>query len=344
MTPQVYVAGMPIAALAPVSGLVISHEWPATGVGGPVSADFSVLLPAAKRPSWLVKDAPAVIRMGGMSLLAGSLAEPDWSEGSITINAASGEGSSTACLNTDQATTTTTPNTAIDAAIARGALTWTRPASISTTALTTGDQTADLKSISDMLATYADRSGKRLYVDAGRQIMQGVDPTTPEVFIVPHAGELAWTTAAQATRLFGRWQDAFGKLHTSSVGTGATEQLVDLTGNGPLTSSQVTAILNNILARSTAGGWANGLTLAAEQFIGAPLLSDIASRVGRGLMARLLGQRDPRPDRLPVGYVDFVVERSEWHVDDRQIILTPRGMVARDFASILADAGVKEAA
>jgi hypothetical protein len=280
MVPQVYVAGQPVAPLAPVGDLVISHEWPAAGVGGPVSALFSLLLPSTHRPGWLAKGATAEVRYGGIPLLAGSVAEVDWSDGSVTIDGSAREGSSTSCLGAD-GETSSTPDPVIDTAKGRGALTWTRRASISPTPRSDGDSTAKLNSVSDMLATYADTSGARLYVDPWRRLLKGSDPTSPEVFVIPGAGELSWTTG--------------------------------------------------------------GLSLSAGQFIGTPDLASVAERVGRGLMVRLLGQRDPRPDRLPVGYVDFVVERSEWNVADGKITLTPRGMVASDFASILAEAGVQEA-
>lgn len=343
MSPQVYIAGVKLETLAPVSGLVISHEWTPNGIGGPVTAEFTMLLPANKRPSWLTKDAPAEIRFGpGLPSLAGAIAEPDWADGSITINAAATEGSSTACLTT-AGKTTSIPDTAIDAARARGALSWIRPASISTTALTSGDETADLNSISDMASAYCDaNTNARLYVDPWRQILKGTDPTTPELVIVAGAGELAWTTETQADRVIGRWKDATGKLFTTMVGTGKVEKLVDLTTNGPLTTTSATTILNNILTRASSGGWTNGLTLSAEQFLGERHLATVADMVGRGVMVRNLGQTDPRPDRIPVPYVDFIPERSEWHVADGQIILTPRGMVARDWAAILAEAGVKD--
>jgi hypothetical protein len=342
MVPQVYVAGQPVAPLAPVGDLVISHEWPAAGVGGPVSALFSLLLPSTHRPGWLAKGATAEVRYGGIPLLAGSVAEVDWTDGSVTIDGSAREGSSTSCLGAD-GETSSTPDPVIDTAKGRGALTWTRPASISTTPLTDGDSTAKLNSVSDMLATYADTSGARLYVDPWRRLLKGSDPTSPEVFVIPGAGELSWTTDRQATRIIGRWANAGGTLTNTIIGSGAIERMVDMQPLGPLTSARATAVLNSILARASSGGWTGGLSLSAGQFIGTPDLASVAERVGRGLMVRLLGQRDPRPDRLPVGYVDFVVERSEWNVADGKITLTPRGMVASDFASILAEAGVQEA-
>jgi hypothetical protein len=222
-------------------------------------------------------------------------------------------------------------------------LTWTRPASISATALTDGDETAKLNSVSEMLATYADTSGARLYVDPWRRILKGIDPVAPEVFVIPGAGELSWTTDQQATRIIGRWANSAGVYTNTVVGSGSIERMVDMEDLGPLDATRATTILTNILKRASSGGWTGGLALSAGQFIGAPDLASVAERVGRGLMVRLLGQRDPRPDRPPVNFIDFIVERSEWHVADGTITLTPRGMVASDFASILAEAGVREA-
>jgi hypothetical protein len=341
MTPQVYIAGQRLGQ--PFGGLVITHQWPDAGIGGPVSAQFSLLLPAAKRPGWLVKGALAEVRFGAMQMLAGSLAEPDWSDGTITIDGAAREGSTTAVLDAT-GKTSSTPDPVADAAISRGALTWSRPASISATALTTGDETAKLNSITGLLAAYADESGARLYVDASRQLLKGTDPTAPEVFTVPGAGELAWTTDQQATRIIGRWANSSGALSNMVVGSGAIERMVDMTSKGPLDSTRATAILNSILAKSSAGGWTNGLTLTSGQLLGSVHLATVADAVGRGLMVQLKGQRDPRPDRVQVGYVEFIVERSEWHVADGTITLTPRGMVASDFAALLAAQGLQEAA
>jgi hypothetical protein len=343
MVPQVYVAGQPVAPLADVGDLVISHEWPASGVGGPASATFTLLLPRAKRPGWLAKGALSEVRFGGLPLLAGQVAEVDWTDGTITIDGACREGGSTACL-TSGGLPSSTPDPVIDAAISRGASTWTRPASISTTALTDGDQTRDVNSVADMLGAYADSSGTRLYVDPWRQLLKGTDPVTPEVFIVPGSGELSWASEAQATRIIGGWYDANGAPQVTIVGSGATERMVNMANLGRITSSKATNVLNEILARATSGGWTGGLTLSATQFTGQMSLASVAERVGRGLMVHLIGQRDPRPDRLPVNYVEFIVERSEWHVAEGTINLTPRGMVARDWAAILAESGVIEEA
>jgi hypothetical protein len=349
MLPQVYVGGRAISPLVNVSELVLTHAWPTTGLGGPLGAECSVLLKASERPGWIEQGALSEVRLGGLPLVAGHLGEPDWIDGTLTIDAASTEGDQVPCLDSS-GKTSSTPDTVFDAQIANGSLTWSRPASISTTALVTGDTTEELNNVTDMIGAYQDSSGARLYVDAWRRIIKGSDPTAPGLFVLPGAGELAWTTETQATRIIGRWADSSngGKLTNTTV-IAATEKkvvprIVDMRSLGPITSARATAVLNEILAEATAGGWTNGLTLSPGHILNAPHLGSVANSVGRGLMVRLLGQRDTRPGRMPVGYVDFIVERSEWHVADDQIVLTPRGMVARDFAAILADAGVEEAA
>jgi hypothetical protein len=60
-------------------------------------------------------------------------------------------------------------------------------------------------------------------------------------------------------------------------------------------------------------------------------------------MFRKLGQRDPRPGRVPTGYIDFVCGQSVWRPLEDKITLTPIGTVARDVASILAENSLQEA-
>jgi hypothetical protein len=346
VTPKVFVGGYPVETLGvPVTELTLACEWPdgsGNGVGGPVSGSFGLLLPANKRPGWLAKGALAEVRFGGQCLLAGQLAEPDWANGAIAIDGASMEGVTSLCLD-GSGNLSSTPDTVLDAAITRGALTWNRPASISATALTSSDTTLSLNYVTDMLGEFARRNtGTRLYVDAGRSLRAGTDPTTPELFILPGAGELPWVSQDQATRLAGRWQDASGVLSTTFVGSGAVEKPVNLLNKGPLTSTSATALLNSALAQLTAGGWGGGLILSSSHFLGAVHLADVFGRAARGLMVRNLGQRDPRPDRLPIMGVDFIVDRAEWRVAENVIALTPRGMVARDFSAVLSSLDLTE--
>lgn len=342
MGPETYISGQPVSTLAKVSELVIASEFPDSGIGGPASAEFTVKLGPAERPAWLTTGQSADVRLGGSFLLAGQLSEPDWAQGKVTITGAAREGETTACL-TAGGLTSSTPDTVIDAAIARGALTWSRPASISTASLADSDQTSQLNTVVSLLAAYADENDTRLYVDAYRRLLKASDPTTPAFYLMPGSGELAWTTQEQATRVVGGWHTAAGAPQVTSVGSGAIEQLVNLDPLGALNSTRATNILTNLLARAVSGGWTNGVSVSAEQIFGHPHLADVLETIGRGCMFRLLGQRDPRPGRTPVGYVDFICERGEWNVADGTITLTPRGMVADDWNTILTEFGVEAA-
>jgi hypothetical protein len=347
VTPSVYVGGFKVETLAPVSELVLACEWPAgsgLGVGGPVSASFGIVLPPAKRPGWLVKDAVAESRIGGLSLLAGRVTEVDWDGGRVSIDGAATEGGSTVCVDGSGAPSST-PDTILDAAINRTAVSWNRPASISASPLATGNVTTSLNYVTDMLGQYGkSNAGARVYVDQARSVRVGADPAIAEIVVVSGAGELPWASQDQATRLAGRWVDTTGVPSTTFVGSGAIERIIDMTALGPQTSGSATTILTNILAQLTAGGWGGGLAISSNQILGGLHLADVFCRASRGLMVRLLGQRDPRPGRLPVSCVDFIVERAEWHVADNVIVLTPRGMVTREFAAVLDDFGVQEAA
>jgi hypothetical protein len=323
MDSHVLIAGRPVHALSAVGDLTIAHEFSTTSLSGPASLTFAIDLGKKDRPGWLVKGAHCVATLGRWPNWAGKVSEVDWADGTVTAEGV------------------IRPDTAIDAAIARGAVTWTRAASISTTAITSGSESAaEFDSLNALLGAYVEQTATadaRIFVDSRRRLFLGNDPASPSYVLQPGAGELAWASESQATRVIGRWQDSAGTLATNMVGTGSDELLVDLTPRGGMTSAQATNVLTSILTALSSGGWSGGITVSADQVVGGHHPAVIAERVGRGAMFRLLGQRDPRPGRVPVGFVDFIAERAEYNATDGKVTLTPRGMVARDLSSILAD-------
>ena len=341
MTPQIRIGGPGgawLSTFVPVGGITLDARWPLGGY----QLDASLLLAPTSRPSAIIADAPCDLLVGGLPAFTGYLMEPDWTEGTITAQGLCRAAETTVVLDAS-GTTTSTPDIAIDAAIARGAWKVTRPASISATAMTSGDTTAEVNYLSVMLDQWATDNGQRWYVDPMGAVRKGTDPTVPEIYILPGATELSWTTERQATRLSGRWQDTAGVLHTTHVGDGSTERRVDLTTRGPLTSTQATSILTAILAESASGSWAGGFgALAVEQMVTPgglhPTHSQVMRMAARGLMVRLLGHRDPRPGRFSL-VTDVVVGQAVWNVDERTITLTPIGSVERDFASIVESLG-----
>src|SRR5690606_389403 len=111
----------------------IAAEYPVAGVGGPSSLSCRLLLPPGVEPAAVQRDALVEATVGGLPVFAGLVSDVDWATGAITAQGASRDGDEPAAL-TAAGVPSSTPDEAIDAAIARGAVSWTRPASISATA------------------------------------------------------------------------------------------------------------------------------------------------------------------------------------------------------------------
>ena len=341
MTPQVRIGGpggVWLSTLVPVGGIELDARWPL----GAYQLDFKMLLRPGQKPSCVVEDALCDLMVGGRVVFPGRISEVNWDEGTVTVAGLCRDAETVAAF-TSGGVTTTIPDTMIDTAISAGDWPVTRPASLSSVAMAAADVTADVNYIAAMLDLWADDNGKRWYVDASSAVRAGVDPTVPEIYVLPGAGQLSWATERQAGKIIGRYQTTSGGvLATVTVGSGRRQRVVDLTTRGPITSGQATSILNSILTQASSGGWSNSLTVAAEQLVTPgglrPSLERVWSMAARGLMIRLLGHRDPRPGPLKLT-TDVVLGRAVWNVDDREITLTPIGAVERDFSAIVEAAG-----
>lgn len=330
--------GVWLSTVVPVGGIQLDTRWPLGGY----QLDLSLLVTPQAHPSAIVGDARCDLIDAGRQIFTGSLAEPDWSAGTLTASGLCREAETTLALTASN-TTSSTPDEAIDAAISRGAWRVTRPASLSSTPLTVGNTTASLNYVSELLDQWALSAGRRWYVDSSGAVRSGVDPTTPEIYILPGVAELSWSTETQASRLAGSWTDTSGMPQVTLVGSGSVEQDVDLTNAGPLTATQASAILASILADATSGGWSGSLpALSPGQWMlpggGYCSPARLMQMVERGLMVRLLGHRDPRPGRASM-VTDVVIGQAVWNVDDDTVTLTPLGSAARDFASIVEQYG-----
>lgn len=338
MDPHILIAGRPVHALGRVGELVIAHEFPTDSVGGPASLTFGLLLDKADRPGWLAKGARCDALLGYCPNWAGRVTEVDWDEGTVTAEGVAREGDKPAPLD-GSGVLTLIPDTAVDAAISRSAVSWSRPASLSTTAVAS-DTSGTYESVNALLGAWAQQTAtadERLFVDSRRRLLAGNDPTAPTYTLLPGSGELNWASESQATRVLGRWKDAAGTMSTASAGTGSDELLVDLTPRGAMTATQAANVCASILLALSSGGWDGSITVSGDQFAASGVHpAKAAEDCGRGAMFRLLGQRDPRPGRVPVGYLDFIAERGEYRSTDDTVTITPRGMVARDLTTILA--------
>ncbi|WP_300680766.1 hypothetical protein [Nocardioides sp.] len=340
MTPQIHIAGHAASLEYPIGDLVLRSEFGTDQVCGPASATFSMLRGTRRPPAWVVKDAPGQVTLGGRPLLGGYVSEVDWTnDSSVHIVGHATDGNSAVCL-TAAGLTTSTPNVAIDTAITNGWVGWTRATSISATPYAATDSTAEVTYVGELLGSWSS-AGARPFVGPDGFVTTVADPQTPSLFLLPGTGELSWATENMADVLVAWYFNPYGATAYDSVGTGRVVKKVDLTPLGPMTSTAARAKLNALLAQATTGSWTGGITFGAGQIYGGLTLAAAWQILTAGAMVRLLGHPDPRPNRNTT-VTDVISEATEWNVPAGEITLTPRGMVARDWAAILADAGAKE--
>jgi hypothetical protein len=343
MTPGVSVGGIPLSAIAESSGLHVVWRWPL----GCYEASWTLLVGTQERPPAIVKGAQVDISVGGFVVWSGNLVEVDWTDGGMKAQGpwrqmgGSDDGRGAAAL-TAGLMTTSTPDVAVDAAIARGACTVTRPASISASPVTTLDQTEQINTVHDVLDAWSLLTGQKWYVDQWRRVLTGADPTTPTWFLHPGIPELTWDSKVQATRIIGGWHDAAGTPQVTAVGGGTDEYPVDLDNLGALDTTRASAALNSILAKTVNSGWSGGVQVAPLHIAGAPSLAVVGLSVASGVMARF-PQADPRPDRPYTPYSDVVLGEADWDVDANNISLMPDGATGDGLADIIEQLGVTAA-
>lgn len=333
MMPQLRIGGVMLTSKW-WGGLKITHRWPR----GCWQADWSMALSPLERPPFIVQGAKVDILIGSRPVWSGWLGEPNWEESTFTAAGAGREGEETLCL-TSGGLTTSTPDVAIDAAIARGALSWSRPASLSSAALTTGDTTTALNYLTDLLDTWSNTAGKRWAVNADRQVYAAADPTTPTYYIAYGAAELGVADDALVGTLYGGWYDTSGNPHTTSVGSGKPEVAVDMSNLGPIDVTTATNALNGILAKVGARlAFTSAVTVDASQVTSPGGVHPALWQLTAGQMYRLVGLHDPR-NGAP--YSDVVMGESVWDVDAQTVQLTPVDLAARDLSTIIGDAGLE---
>lgn len=283
-------------------------------------------------------------KLGPLPIWRGHISEVDRAEGSC-IALGTARQAETALALDFAGNSTTSVGTAVGAAaLNRGAF------SVGTLhdfgpPLTTDTPDA-VNTLAGLLDAYTSTHGTNWVVDAEGILHIRDDPTTPIYRITPGtaapgiADEDYWTTLA------GRYMTASGGYATvfstdNSQGAGVRERTVDLAPRGPLSAAEAQAILNAIHAKGLARtGWTEPVNLAAGQVFtmgGTPVaLWMVGQRISSGVMVRLDGVRDERGASLRT---DVIIEEAIWNVPEGTMQLKPRGLAARDLASIVEAAG-----
>ncbi len=327
--------------------------WSTLADGGCGDLSWSMQLPLTSANPLLRMGSYVEVRAGGFPLDAGIMAQPDintdgdglptWS---FTATGLAKTAAGMICFD-GSGNTTSTPDTAIDAAIATG-LRWKRPNSISSAAFTpsagSGDQTDALNKLTDLLDAWALSQSQRWGVDALGNVYAAADPTTPSWYMTPNSGRFGLADDDYASDIYVRYLTAGGTYATAHAGDtvaggqyGIRQQPVDATSYGVLSSTQANGLAAGALAAGAARlGWTNPVSpnhwqITTPGGTPAPLWM-----IRGGQMVRLHGVVNEQGQPLP--YVDFVIGEANYNAASDAITLSPVGLAARDLTSVIAKA------
>lgn len=316
-------------------------KWSHAANGGCEQTSWSMNLPPTFTHPNFTGGAIVKIKLGPTNLFQGVLNEPDKNADGWSMSAAGLASAATGYLCLDSAgNTTSTPDVAIDQAIARG-LPWTKPTSLSNVPYAASDNTVAVNKLSDLLDTWALSQGKRWGVDADGVVYAVADPTTPTWYINAGAGTIGLADDDYASNLYGRYKSGPTSYATATASdataaaTNRREEAVDLTPLGLITNAKATAVLNGMLANGKARyAWTSALTLGRWQITTPGGQPACLSFMKAGDMARIFGLTNEQGSPTP--YVDFVIGRTEYEAGTDTITVSPVNLAARNLGDVLA--------
>lgn len=337
--PEVRVGGFWLSSIAPQGWGQLKH---ATRKNGAWQVSWTIPDTRTWRHPALAYGAPVELMLGPVCLAAATLEEPDWDAGQFVALGACRDGE-TAVSITAGGATTTKPNTAIDAAIARGVVSWTRVGDFGTTAVGDIDSGGGLVTLQSVLDAWAEENDSNWAVDNQRNlVIAPTDETTVDWLIVPGSGVLGSAAEERVDRIFVRYVDSTTHRratisYPASTPAGGVEKPVDITDRGPMTSAKATSIAtgmwSDLQGRS---GWTNGLTLKGGQITTLGGVEADLALPKAGDTARLLGVPDQRGVAL---HTDIVIGDTEYDWEEDEIQVNPEGLAARDVESVLEQVG-----
>lgn len=315
-------------------------KWSHAAAGGCKDASFKMDLPPTYSHSALQRGKIVEIRHGSPNAWQGFIADIDVEDGwTVNCLGLSALGKDYLCFDSGM-NTTSTPNTAIDQAIARG-LPWTRPNTVSGIAFAAGDTTTQLNYLGDLLDAWGNSRGRRWGVNAAGEVYGADDPTTPTWYLTPGVGRFGLADDEYASHLFVRYLASGSGYATVAVSDpvaaakfGRREYPVDATSRGIMSGTDAFDLGAGLLAKGKARqGYTNGVTVSKSQLItpgGTPACLPL---VQAQQMVRAFGVPDEQGQTVP--YVDWVIGETSLEAGSDQITLTPVGLVARTLGDVL---------
>ena len=337
--PEIRVGGFWLSTIAPQGWGQLRH---ATRKNGAWQVSWTIPNARTWRHPALVYGAEVDLMLGPICLAAATLEEPDWDAGEFVALGAC-RGGETAVSITGAGATTTKPNTAIDAAIARGVVSWTRVGNFGTTAVGDIDSSGGLVTLQSVLDAWAQENDSNWAVDNQRNIVIApTDETAIDWLIVPGSGVLGSAAEERVDRIFVRYVDSTTQRratisYPASTPAGGVEKPVDITDRGPMTSTKATSIAtgmwSDLQGRS---GWTNGLTLKRGQVTTLGGVEADLALIKGGDTVRLLGVPDQRGVAL---HTDVVIGDTEYDWEEDEVQVNPEGLAPRDVESVLEQVG-----
>lgn len=329
------VGGTWLRTIGPYTDLTMSHVWPHG------SEQLSWRMSPTFRHSLLERGGLLVEGFDtGQRIWRGRLAQPA-TDGQFTASGSWSEAAGVLAID-GSGNATNVPDTAIDAAISRGAVSWTRPASVSSAAWGTASEPMRLV---DLLDQAMAGLGIRWYVNADGEARALADPTTP-AFVIPQVATGQGLTLADDdyySHLTGTYLAAGPVFVTVTVGDAAAatrwgrrEALVDLTDMGVITAPTATAQLNARLALTGARlQFAESLQVGYGQITTTGGTPVALSTPRAGQMVRLVGVTDNSRPGGNLPYTDIVIGRSAYTDGEATATLSPVNLASRNLEELL---------
>lgn len=327
--------GIWLSGVTPFGDLEWSHRWP----GGCYEASWMIsnlgapgrTLPRFLRRGQLVEIFAGTRVWMGMT----GVAQPADGGWSLTCTGLAAEGEKYDAL-TAGGNSTSTPDVAIDAAIARG-LPWKRRQSFSNVPFVDGDTTDGLNKLAALLDAWSDEAGVFWGVDADGYVFHAPLPTSP-TWLLPSSLEMPGSEDTEyACELHLRYIRSTDATYQTAVvhdlqahdAFGHAEAPVDLTDLGPISTARATALGDGIMAKGRARlGWTDSIEPGRWDLVtlgGVPADPRHVHPMG-GVMVRKFGGMDPTTWAPKV--VDVVIGETRYSTAEHQLVLSPMDKAA----------------
>lgn len=332
------IGGVWLSSIGTWTDLTFSHIWPRGSEEASFRMERRAFDPAISKGGGLFE-----LYDGGQRIFRGRMAEPG-GDGTFVANGSWTEAEGVLAID-GSGNSTNIPNTAIDAAISRGAVTWTRPASLSAVAWGAASTTASEPiGLIELLDKSMAGLGLRWYVDPDGAVRSAADPTVPTYSVPQVVAGQGPTLAEDAyySHLIGRYFTASATYATVTVGDanaatrwGRQEAFVDLTPMGVISGGTATTQVTNRLALSGARlGFADNLQFGYGEITNTGGVPVELTQPRAGQLVRLQGVTDrTRVAGAPV--LDIVIARSVYTDGASTVQLVPQGKAPRDLNEIL---------